>query len=52
MGPPVSAGVKAAFEALEPVKPKIDDVITTAMDKIVEVPFILCLIRHFILFWC
>jgi gas vesicle protein len=37
VGPPVSAGFKAAFEALEPVKPKIDDVITKVLDKIIEV---------------
>ena len=33
----MSAGFKAAFEALEPVKPKIDDVITKVLDKIIEV---------------
>jgi len=37
VGPPVEAGFKAALDALEPVKPKIDDVITKVLDKIIEV---------------
>lgn len=37
VGPPVAAGIKAALQALEPVKPKIDDAIEKALDKVIEI---------------